>query len=183
MSRPQKFSSDDVTKSLSPTPQTDLTPSSALSHSARRSLLTTLSPQPAPASSLQTTIQSSSAGNLLAPSKKFFRIPKTSERTTSMNSTLTSAQKQRIQKNRQNAVRRAISFSKNDIGLHGMKKLSRTGFNRLPNSLVRNCYMRDKHYCAFLASHKCFLKKQPPTPQNKTDCECRKIALCVSCKN
>lgn len=158
MPSPKDSSSNDAAERFSIAFRSDHALSNTSSRFATRAMLPAWSPRPASALFFTTPVQSNLDENLLALSQKVFASPKSPMATTSVESKLTHAQKQRVETNRQEAVRCQIYRLKEIVNEHHcMVKSPRTRSNRLLSVQVRKFYMDGKHYAAWLACGKFFL--------------------------
>lgn len=146
----------------------------------------TLSPSlnPATALLLLPSVQNDSVEQLIAQSKKIFAPPKPASATIRAEDQLTSAQRRRIEKNRQEAIRRREErLRKVDSELKRNSKSPRTSYKRSLNNQLRTLFMDGLHYTTCLACHKSSLHGKPPTSQIKIDVERRETLICGSSGN
>lgn len=185
MSTPTNVPNNNTADIPSPTIRTKLTQIPSHTDSQPKAIST-----PPPLSAHSPTALSSTSlvhpeptEDLLALFKKI-AAPETPTANTSTKIALTLAQKETLEKNRWEAIRRHIVRLKREYNeLERNQKSSRTGLNCSPKNQERDFFFVGKYYCACLACRKFSLRGQSPTSRTKIECKFRETAICMSFGN
>lgn len=165
----------------SPSPQPYITTPNHAPRPPTSSLPLPFSAWPATAPPLTSLSQSKSVGTFTVVSKEIFASPESPKKSTFTKCQLTPAEKQRIEVNRNESIRRRNDLFKQERSELSYKaKSSRTTVNTTPKNQLHTFSKDEKWYNAYYFCRRFFLCSQAPTPTSTIDCKCKKTAVALA---